>query len=104
MRQKTTRRKTEPIPPIRVGAKVTYTPAGTGILGREGVDYAAKLEALFDKQGDPVEVLHPDAAGSATVRLSNGTVLEGVPKKSYMNEPNHSWCRPYITSMTLRFR
>lgn len=89
--------KAEKIPPIRVGARVTYIyPSG---------EYAfdSHVTALF-RDGQPVESVPatPPSGVTGTIQTSGGDVLTDIPYSAGGN--TNSWSRPWISSMSLRFR
>jgi len=98
-------------PPIRVGSKaVTYTPPGGG--GAEKYSrlvYKCEIIALR-LDGEAVTEIDGDRDYSkrdvrADLRLPDGSDVKGVPytDQTLRDEGDgSSWCRPYITSMTMR--
>lgn len=101
--------KKQVFPPIRVGAKVTYCPEGSGVLAPTGPskDYAARIVVLT-LDGEPVESVPADIHDcvtaprvSAQLRLSDGREVV-VPMKVFTAD-RPSWCRPWISSATFRY-
>lgn len=90
-------RKPEEIPPIRVGARVTYIhPSG---------EYAFRsvLTALY-RDGSPVDSVpaSPPSGVTGTVQTPSGDVVTNVPYSA--GGDLNSWSRPWISSMTVRYR
>ena len=95
------------IPPIRVGAKITYVPEGHCSAPGRQMDFEARLLALY-LDGEPVDEVTADQAAwsgrpvTANIRLSDGTEISGVP--GFGVGTNHYWSRPWITSMRMTYR
>jgi hypothetical protein len=105
------RKTPRPAPPIRVGSKaVTYTPPGprgAAVYGR--LIYRCEIIAL---RLDDEPVSEMDAEQSydrrdlrADLRLPDDSEVLNVPYHDQtLREPGDgsSWCRPWISSMTVR--
>lgn len=95
-------------PPIRVGAKITFVPAGDDPpFKTDNTDYDARITALY-KQGDPVDETTNDQASfaraeiTADIRLPDGRALKGV-KGTWGRGKGDYWSRPWISSMVLNY-
>lgn len=100
-------RKT-PIPPIRVGTKrVTYTPPGPNDASRyDRLVFRCELVALR-LDGIPVDSIDPDTNYHrrnvrADLRLPDASMVLDVPYSHQDSPDGSSWCRPYITSVSVR--
>jgi hypothetical protein len=105
------RKSTRPIPPIRAGSKaVTYTPPGS--IGPERYNrlvFHCEILALR-LDGETVAEMDADARYNqrdvrADLRLPDGTEVKGVPyhdQTLWVSGDGSSWCRPFITSMSVR--
>lgn len=89
------KKKRQKIPPIRVGSTAIT------LIEADGVRvYRCTLVALY-RNGEVVQEVDADTYRGVTgdVQRPDGTTADGWPLGS---APRH-WCRPFISSMTMRY-
>lgn len=100
--------KKQVFPPIRVGSRVTYCPAPSTEHDADGPikDYGARIVVLT-LDGELAESVPADIHDYVTtprvfaqLRLSDGCEVV-VPMKVFVADRPY-WCRPWISSFTLR--
>lgn len=96
------------IPPIRVGSKsVTYTPPGPSDASvYDRLVFHCEILALR-VDGEPRAGIDGDGNYRrhdvrADLRLPDGTTVFDVPYKDQDSPDGSGWCRPFISSISVR--